>query len=190
MRSCAQPVTVVATRLNDADHSPLHGATLSSFSSIALHPLPLVALSIRQPSRLADALHFNRRIDPDTIHGTINILAAHQSQLAVRFSRPDLYPKPFLSTTYRLEDGFPVFKETVGTLLFSVLTSLPLSAKVLENFGVSVASQGAQGLSSELFVARVTRVLAPEGDPAQDRKPLVYCQGGYMSTSSAEQQND
>ncbi|KAG9101922.1 hypothetical protein FS749_001888 [Ceratobasidium sp. UAMH 11750] len=188
MRSCAQPVAVASTRLNDADHS-LHGATLSSFSSIALHPLPLVAFSVRQPSRLADALHLNRQANPDTTHGAINVLAAHQSQLAVQFSRPDLYPKPFLSATYRLEHGFPVFEEIIGTFLFSVLTSLPLSAKVLEKFGISEANQAAQEkeLSSELFIARITRVLAPEDDPAQARKPLVYYQGNYTSVGSTEQ---
>jgi flavin reductase (DIM6/NTAB) family NADH-FMN oxidoreductase RutF len=182
MRSSAQPVTVVSTRLSDAHHS-LHGATLSSFSSIALHPLPLVAFSLRQPSRLADALHTNRLADPDAVHGVVNILAAHQSELAVRFSRPDLYPEPFNSATYRLENSFPVFEDTVGALSFSVLTSL-----ALQNLGLSgVLPKQESALSSKLFIARVTRILTAESDLGKPRKPLVYYQGSYASVAPTDE---
>lgn len=49
----SKPVSVIVARLQDGTY---HGATLSSFSSIALHPDPLVSFSLRLPSRLADAL--------------------------------------------------------------------------------------------------------------------------------------
>jgi len=38
------------------DSTAFHGATLSSFTSLTLHPQPLVAFSLRLPSRLADYL--------------------------------------------------------------------------------------------------------------------------------------
>ncbi|QRV74196.1 SPT20 domain-containing protein [Ceratobasidium sp. AG-Ba] len=154
---------------------------MSSFSSIALHPLPLVGFSIRRPSRLADALHSSRYANPDAAHGVINILAAHQSQVAIEFSRSDLYEAPFSSTPHRLENGLPVIEETVGALMFSVLTSLPLSGEVLKKFGAIYKNElQEKDLSSELFVARVTGVLVHEKDPNQVKRPLVYYQGGYV----------
>jgi hypothetical protein len=52
-------------KLNDGSY---HGATLSSFSSIALQPEPLVSFSLRLPSRLAGAL----RLGQDTISRSIH----------------------------------------------------------------------------------------------------------------------
>jgi flavin reductase (DIM6/NTAB) family NADH-FMN oxidoreductase RutF len=57
-----KPVSVVVARLQDGTY---HGATLSSFSSIALHPEPLVSFSLRLPSRLADALRPSRTASSD-----------------------------------------------------------------------------------------------------------------------------
>ncbi|POW05116.1 hypothetical protein PSHT_10954 [Puccinia striiformis] len=53
MRGLSYPVTVVTVELEDGD---LHGATVSSFSSIALDPEPLISISLRRPSRLASHL--------------------------------------------------------------------------------------------------------------------------------------
>lgn len=185
MRSVAQPVTVVSTRLADEKHS-LHGATLSSVSSVGLHPLPLIAFSLRQPSRLTDALHSNRSANPKASHCVINFLAAHQSQLAIRFSRPDLYPKPFTSATYHYDDDLPVFDETLGALSCSVLTSLPLSSQVLGQFGLldKLDLSPEKEHSSELFVAHVNRVLVSKVTGSIPRKPLVYHQGTFKSVDS------
>ncbi|KAK8843359.1 hypothetical protein IAR55_007016 [Kwoniella newhampshirensis] len=60
MRNVAQPVAIAVTSVPSS--SPLHplaryhGATLTSFTSLTLHPHPLVAFSLRLPSRMADCL--------------------------------------------------------------------------------------------------------------------------------------
>ncbi|WVQ93260.1 hypothetical protein IAU59_000326 [Kwoniella sp. CBS 9459] len=60
MRNVPQPVAVAVTSVPPS--SPLsgkakyHGATLTSFTSLTLYPHPLVAFSLRLPSRMADCL--------------------------------------------------------------------------------------------------------------------------------------
>ncbi|WWC73150.1 uncharacterized protein I206_107116 [Kwoniella pini CBS 10737] len=60
MRNVAQPVAIAVTSV--PKHSSLfgkskyHGATLTSFTSLTLYPIPLVAFSLRLPSRMADCL--------------------------------------------------------------------------------------------------------------------------------------
>jgi len=51
----SQPVAIAITSQPESP-SAYHGATLSSFTSLTLHPYPLVAFSVRLPSRLADYL--------------------------------------------------------------------------------------------------------------------------------------
>ncbi|KAF8757685.1 Flavin reductase like domain [Rhizoctonia solani] len=184
MRSSAQPVTVMTTRLDDNEKT-FHGAVLSSFTSVALHPFPLVAFAIRKPSRMADALHANRLAQPSSMHGIINILSEHQSEISKIFSRPDLYPHPFDSISYGIHEGTSILEETIGALSCSVITSLPMTSEVLSTFGLSLAKSDEtidlSSLSSELFLARVIQVLSPQGNPSPPRKPLVYYQGSYTS---------
>ncbi|CAE6350001.1 unnamed protein product [Rhizoctonia solani] len=174
----------MTTRLNDAGRT-CHGAVLSSFTSVGLHPFPLVTFAIRKPSRLADALHANKLSRPNSIHGIINILAEHQSEISRAFSRPDLHPDPFKSTSYDEHEGVPVLEETIGALSCSIITSLPMTSEVLSNFGLPLTKPdetvNLSSLSSELFLARVIQVLSPWGDSSPLRKPLVYYQGGYTS---------
>ncbi|WVR09103.1 hypothetical protein IAU60_006165 [Kwoniella sp. DSM 27419] len=60
MRNVAQPVAIAVGAVPPS--SPMygkakyHGATLTSFTSLTLHPHPLVAFSLRLPSRMADCL--------------------------------------------------------------------------------------------------------------------------------------
>ncbi len=65
MRRAAQPVAVVTALTREGYR--YHGATLSSFTSIALDPTPLVAFSLRMPSRLASAI---KTIPPEPFHTT------------------------------------------------------------------------------------------------------------------------
>lgn len=51
-----QPVVVAVTRTNASSPAPYHGATLTSFASLSLEPYPLVAFSLRLPSKMADYL--------------------------------------------------------------------------------------------------------------------------------------
>lgn len=78
----------------------VHGATLSSYSSVSLDP-PRVAFSLRIPSRLADALlhdalayAFPRpasRTAPEP-HFVINLLSSQQADIARTYAHPGLAP--------------------------------------------------------------------------------------------------
>ncbi|PWY97909.1 hypothetical protein BCV70DRAFT_202400 [Testicularia cyperi] len=147
MRTSAQPVALVntflppehaksatRTRSSDKDTTPdpdpddeseerwIHGATLSSFSSISLQP-PLISFAIRTPSRLSDSLKHaylqskdaasrptsepfpspssssslssegeQNQPRPRKGHFILNLLAAEQVDLAGTYARPGLDP--------------------------------------------------------------------------------------------------
>ncbi|KAL7421457.1 hypothetical protein Q5752_004343 [Cryptotrichosporon argae] len=60
MRHVAQPVAVAVT----ISPSGPHGATLTSLTSLSLHPVPLIAFSLRLPSRLAALIRPDPRGPP------------------------------------------------------------------------------------------------------------------------------
>jgi flavin reductase (DIM6/NTAB) family NADH-FMN oxidoreductase RutF len=150
MVHCAQPVAIVTTRLRQHQGGELkdqmddlhefHGATISSFSSIAMHPYPLVAFSLQLPSRLASALHAHTPADANTNarrtslslppHFVINLLSTHQKDMAHRFSRPDLYPLPLAGVAEDgmklTKEGQPILLESVGCISCAVVHSLRL----------------------------------------------------------------
>lgn len=72
----ATGVTVVITRGADG---ALHGLTVNSFSSVSLEP-PLVLWSLANKARSMPAFQ-------ECSHYIINVLAEHQVDLALRFSR-------------------------------------------------------------------------------------------------------
>ncbi|EGO20648.1 hypothetical protein SERLADRAFT_477058, partial [Serpula lacrymans var. lacrymans S7.9] len=90
LRETAQPVAVVTSLLHaesSSRESTFHGATLSSFTSIALDPHPLIAFSLRVPSRMATSLNAHDNLTSQlrskkSSHMVINILSASQSHLA------------------------------------------------------------------------------------------------------------
>ena len=160
MVHCAQPVAIVTTRLHQHQGGPLkdqiddlhefHGATISSFSSIAMHPYPLVAFSLQLPSRLASALHAHTPSDantntrrtsvlssphPPSPHFIINLLSTHQKDMAHRFSRPDLYPLPLAGVAENgmklTEEGQPMLLESVGCISCAVVHSLRLDGPLV-----------------------------------------------------------
>ena len=96
-----------------------HSTTLSSFTSIALNPLPLVAFSLHVPSRMASALNGRVHAQPlplslslsSSAHFLINILTAAQPHLADSFTRPDHHLHPLEDPRIRYttsQDGLPV----------------------------------------------------------------------------------
>lgn len=127
--SKARSVSNVYENENGRSYDPTHasrnyhGATLSSFSSVSFHPYPVIAFSLRLPSRMATRLatshlHSDSRIDSHPHHHphappeleptqsinnidkpkakfAINFLSSRQEEIARRFSRPDLFPDPF-----------------------------------------------------------------------------------------------
>ncbi len=196
LRETAQPVAVVTSLMpghhthdseNDTNHLRYHGATLSSFSSIAMDPHPLVAFSLRIPSRMATSLKDAHNDWPT--HMVVNILSASQKDVAIQFSRPDLHPHPFESVAYELtEEGLPILKGSLGALSCKLAaSSWPLHDLELLRHGrrEEDAIWEGEGVASELFIARVTRVEDvgdPEGDDQSARTPLLYHRRAYATT--------
>jgi flavin reductase (DIM6/NTAB) family NADH-FMN oxidoreductase RutF len=119
LRNTAQPVAVVTSLMPQAHSSSsgavYHGATLSSFTSIAMDPYPLVAFALRIPSRMATSLKVACPEQPS--HMVVNLLSAEQSSVAVTFSRPDLHPHPFTTVPYILTaEGLPVIVGSLGVM--------------------------------------------------------------------------
>lgn len=193
LRETAQPVAVVTSFMSASENSSkYHGATLSSFTSIAFDPYPLVSFSLRVPSRMATALGTAESHLP--AHMVINILSATQQSTAVCFSRPDLYPEPFLSIPYTLnEEGLPVLEGSLGALSCKLVNgSWPLHGVdcLGGRDGTTVekeVSLEGNGVASELFLARVVRVesLPYAGDDGDLRTlPLLYHRREYVTTSN------
>ncbi|KZT59836.1 hypothetical protein CALCODRAFT_515759 [Calocera cornea HHB12733] len=181
-RRTAQPVAVLTTLLPPSPSDPgppkptYHGATLSSFTSISLAPLPLVAFSLRLPSRAAQAIDrsFSAASYPRASL-VVNMLSAEQAELARHFSRPDLYPEPWGMHEFALsEEGVPVFPGSLGALSCTPVTSFPLDWGGLRKLGVNVGPEMVQESrenTSELFIAQVVRV---ELKNKHGSHPLLY----------------
>ncbi|KAH9479775.1 hypothetical protein JR316_0008370 [Psilocybe cubensis] len=212
LRDVAQPVAVVTSikspslsssrsaSVSDADDPELslrsavlpeyHGATLSSFTSIAMDPYPLVAFALRIPSRMASALttmaeaqESSGEGEEERAHMVINLLAASQAQTAFTFSRPDLHPTPFSNsgrsklTRYTLSaDGLPVIDGSVGALSCRLVgRPIPLydlnylEQRQRKGEAVMPPLRSEKGeVASELFIARVVRVEPVQGEGVVD----------------------
>ncbi|KAK7472523.1 hypothetical protein VKT23_000638 [Stygiomarasmius scandens] len=195
LRECAQPVTVLTSFLPSSTH--FHGATLSSFTSVAMDPYPLVAFSLRIPSRMAASLaQAHSELDLNFgSHMVVNILSAAQANTAVIFSRPDLHPDPFSEVKYSLNaEGIPVLDGSLGAISCK-LVAPPIPLHDLEFLkgrfsgdAVSLQTPNSQpGVLSELFLARVTNVerLSVEEleDGCLETIPLLYHRRGYAECS-------
>jgi len=190
LRDSAQSVAIVTSHMpldnRAGPHSEFHGATLSSFSSIALDPHPLVAFSLRMPSRMATSLQNPDYSKPS--HMVINILSACQAATAIRFANARLHPHPFASTRYSLtEDGLPILHDSLGAISCK-LVSPPKQLHGLDAFELEEGNQNQReewngpGVASELFIARVTRVEKVPTDDVNNplrTLPLIYHRQGY-----------
>lgn len=191
LRETAQSVAVVTSYMpgHEQARSKFHGATLSSFSSIALDPHPLVAFSLRIPSRMAYSL---QAADPKApSHMVINILSAAQAHTAVQFARPDMYPHPFDSCPHSFtKEGLPILNQSLGAFSCKLVSrSWPLhdlDALVPGNNREETVPWEGPGITSELFIARVIRaedVPVVEGDDSQQTQPLLYHRQTYATTT-------
>ncbi|KAF8624028.1 hypothetical protein AX17_007234 [Amanita inopinata Kibby_2008] len=192
LRDTAQPVAVVTSLMPKSDDttsnkSLYHGATLSSFTSIAMDPYPLVSFALRIPSRMATSL--NTALPEQPCHMVINLLSAEQSSVAVAFSRPDLHPHPFEEVSYTLtEEGLPVIERSLGAISCKLVSApLPLhDLDFLERRTTKINKDSPvirKGMASELFIARVTRV--EETSPGPSRTlPLLYYHRGFTTLSA------
>lgn len=200
-RNMAQPVAVVTSFMPNAVSSnasvrpakdtlqtKFHGATLSSFTSIAMDPYPLVSFALRIPSRMATTL--SSLPATASAHMVVNLLSANQASTAIAFSRPDLHPAPFTNPNvqYTLsEEGLPVLEGVVGALSCKLVRKgIPLYD--LDYLGAWNEQDAVEDIvlrngdvTSELFIARVVRV-----ESVHDRtSPLVYHQRTYTTCTNS-----
>lgn len=134
MRDSAQPVAIITSFLREGNSDLpsktsngtrlVHGATLSSFTTVSLDPSPLVAFSFKLPSRMAQSLveHHQSQREPQA-HFIINVLADNQGHLAGAFARPGLKPyewdvgqKARMASNQEQDDIHPLAKEDTSTL--------------------------------------------------------------------------
>ena len=161
---------------------PFYGATLSSFTSIAMDPYPLIAFALRMPCRMVSSLD---AAQPDEAsHMVMNLLSAEQASISVKFSRPDLYPEPFSSILYSLsKEGLPIINHSLGAISCKlVLKAIPLHGLELLK-GESTKEMMKLPLedcpSSKLFIsAHVTRIESSLSDNG-DSLPLLYHRRQY-----------
>ncbi|PIL24915.1 hypothetical protein GSI_12802 [Ganoderma sinense ZZ0214-1] len=196
LRETAQPVAVLTALMDPniphktASSPRFHGATLSSFSSISMDPHPLVAFSLRIPSRMATSLTSAHTTASSPAHLVVNILSERQARAAVCFSRADLYPEPFASVPHTLtEEGLPVLDECVGAMSCRlVAASWPLhDLQTLAGEGKDErAVWEGEGVASELFIAEVVRVERTSLPEGEELRPLLYHRRTYATTRPIE----
>jgi flavin reductase (DIM6/NTAB) family NADH-FMN oxidoreductase RutF len=154
---------------------PFHSATLSSFTSIAMDPYPLIAFALRMPSRMASSLDAAQ--PGQASHMVVNLLSAEQASISVKFSRPDWYPEPFSSIPYSLsEEGLPIIDDALGAISCKVVSkAIPLQD--LELLKGESSEEMMNPLledcpSSKLFIAHATRV---KSSPSEQRRTVCRC---------------
>ncbi|KAI0272420.1 flavin reductase like domain-containing protein [Gloeopeniophorella convolvens] len=207
LRETAQPVAVVTSfmpNLGSTSSSAtsrathFHGATLSSFTSISMSPHPLVAFSLRVPSRMATTLaDLSATASSASAHMVINLLAAPQTRAAVLFSRSDLHPRPFdepdLRWSHSLE-GLPILHGSLGAMSCRVVGA-PWPLRDLAALGDKQTLKEGDGshggvdvgdVESELFIAQVIRMEdVPPAEVAIDdtlrTSPLLYHRRSYTT---------
>ncbi|KAF8211094.1 flavin reductase like domain-containing protein, partial [Mycena galopus ATCC 62051] len=179
LRETAQPVAVVTSFMPDASKNddPLkprvafHGATLSSLTSIAMDPFPLVTFALRIPSRMAVSLNTSPSTLPSDM--VINILSSKQASVATSFSRPDLYPHPFATTPYLLnEDGLPIIRGSLGAIACKLVSKgLPLhDLRYLQSIHPGEEDGVLEDISETGNVTRVEEL----GALGEEELPLLY----------------
>ncbi|KAL1921698.1 uncharacterized protein VTP21DRAFT_10340 [Calcarisporiella thermophila] len=157
MRKVPQPVAVVTTS-NPHNPSERRGITVSSFTSIALHPRPLVAFSIRLPSRASEVLHAANRF-------VLHVLSSEQIQHSITFSSPSS-TDPFVNIPHHLTDhGIPVLMGAVGAMVCKAEGVLQVG-------------------DHELWIGEVEKVEHGVGGRmgvVEEAKPLLYYERTYRS---------
>lgn len=104
MSGVCAPVTVVTAMTPEGRP---HGSTVSSFASLSLDP-PLVSFALDRASGLLTHLRPGARVG-------VNILGAHQQELASTFARPPRGPGgKFDGVTWTVRAGLPYLPESAG----------------------------------------------------------------------------
>ncbi|KAA1082122.1 hypothetical protein PGTUg99_021503 [Puccinia graminis f. sp. tritici] len=167
MRQLSYPVTVVTVELEEGGQS--HGATVSSFSSVALQPQPLVSLALRRPSRLAAHL-VQRPRQPFSV-----FLLSHQSlsiDLASLFSRPkDRIPSAAFASLQQ---------SCLARLDCRVLSSLDLAELAHHHADNKELPLSTNQIGSTLFIGQVLQSTYSTVETAQS-SPLMYHNRSYTT---------
>ncbi|CEI93776.1 hypothetical protein G6F70_007864 [Rhizopus microsporus] len=157
MRKVPQPVVVVTT-CKPEDPSYRRGITVASFTSVCLHPEPLVSFCVRVPSRASQLLHSSGSM-------VLNMLSHEQVQQSVVFSSPsaDQFKDiPFFDDPMT---GLPVLSGTVGAMHCETYKVIELG-------------------DHEMWITKVIRVeegVGGEHGVREEAKPLLYYDRGYRS---------
>ncbi|OBZ86758.1 hypothetical protein A0J61_05191 [Choanephora cucurbitarum] len=157
MRKVPLPVVVVTTsRPEDRNHR--RGITVASFTSVCLHPQPLVSFCVRTPSRASDLLHSSGSM-------VLNLLSHEQVQQSVAFSSPDkdqFKDVPFYDDPVT---GLPVLIGTLGAMHCKKFKVMELG-------------------DHELWIAQVLKVeegVGGEHGVREEAQPLLYYERNYCS---------
>ncbi|KAG9223955.1 hypothetical protein CCMSSC00406_0004429 [Pleurotus cornucopiae] len=221
LRETAQPVAVITSWMppsssHESDgYSKYHGATLSSFTSVAMDPYPLVSFALRMPSRMGatlKSLYSDTRRGQEfgggenSAHLVMNLLSASQARAAHKFARPDLYPHPFDSSSnsaksenipyFVSKDGLPVLEGSLGAFSCRLVApAIPLhDLSYLENLGQahteprSLPRLPPGSVISELFIAQVMRIELEPPSPSTGMKPLLYHRRSFTSCKGDERE--
>lgn len=191
MRGSAQPVAVIAAFMPSKSDGVryMHAATLSSFTTVSLAP-PLVAFSLRLPSRLADALRAgvmeHQVISPSVSaaapvehpHFLIHLLSDTQCSVSDYFAspgagllaagKPGPPGHPFVehaSTPSSAVDGMRVLDDSLGTFACSLVSQIDLTSPDLHGTMFTSAEDGkhAEEKGSALFIARIHAIEHADG---------------------------
>ncbi|ORZ25293.1 flavin reductase like domain-domain-containing protein [Absidia repens] len=155
MRKVPQPVVVVTTSQQD-DPTHRRGITVSSFTSLCLHPEPMVSFCVRIPSRASDLLHASGSM-------VVNMLSQEQVPQSIAFSSPQaeqFKEVPFYDDS---ATGLPVLMGTLGSMHCNK---------------VQVITTG----DHELWIAKVIKVDEGVGGQLgkrEEAQPLLYYERGY-----------
>lgn len=201
MRSSAQPVAILSAFLpEDRTHKAprfIHAATLSSFTTVSLAP-PLVAFSLRQPSRMADALRDGAAVleesggassSSDAVrhksqrpHFLVHLLSSAQAPISDYFARPGATPYHLLEETVQDEHPFSmhptqpsqtvegqlVLRDALGTLACSLVYQLDLTSSNLHGSAHFETNEHPSDVGSVLFLAQIHAVELGEGETHPD----------------------
>lgn len=159
----------IATVKIDAPFPHFHGATLSSLTSVSLAPLPLVAFSLRLPSRLAAAIAAPPASSPSTdsaapspaapaapvlagANVVLHYLSSAQTPLAASFAKalPAPTPSSSASSTSSSPSPFALHPHTPSAEGIPVLSGCigAISCRVLGSVPLSAAGLASVGFSA------------------------------------------
>ncbi|KAI9028224.1 flavin reductase like domain-containing protein [Phycomyces nitens] len=157
MRKVPQAVVAVTTCAPN-DPTQRRGITVSSFTSICLHPEPLVSFCVRTPSRASELLHSSGKM-------VVNVLSHEQVQQSIAFSSPGTEQFKDIPFYDDPSTGLPVLMGTVGSMY-------------CETFKVLVLGD------HELWITRVIKVEEGVGGTegrCEEGQALLYHDRRYRS---------